>query len=117
MNDYFKDICDWRDADERFVLHDHALDEGHGSLSIRGVAYRYVWIKRYWRVLGETEEQSKARGPMYELKLYTGEVRQDDGYKHALCSWGDTLEEALKRIEHCVCAWLDKKSKNSGDTP
>ena len=64
--DFFETISDWRDEDERGP---HIYRTFCGTLQTPLGELKYEGVERDWNVAGNTPEQNKALGRVYELKL------------------------------------------------
>lgn len=97
MTDYFKDICDWQDDDEKPP---EVYERFKGSLQLAdGRTLNYECMKRDWNCLGKTKAENKAHGPIYEVVCD----------KYGLVTVSKNKDTAIKKLE--VYLLLQEKTK------
>lgn len=128
MNDYFKDICDWQDEDERWKP--TVYQEFDNVFEYNGQSFRFHYKERDWDVLGLTPEENKAMGRMCVIEVNKEDMpmKAENVFPATVCH-GKSLADAVAGLKTILNFYFEikdmtrtefdawrQKSKNSGDT-
>ncbi len=108
MTDYFKDICDWQDADERYTP--AIYQDIHNVFEYKGHKFRLHITERDWNVLGNTPEQNKALGRMFVIEVNKEDMpmKAENVFPASVCH-GDSLKDAVASLKTILNFYLEIK--------
>ena len=110
--DFFREICDWRDEDQRFEPRVHRKVEGVIETALGPVAYSGVERDRH--ILGNTPGQNRALGRIFELKTVKPDIIFEAlGKKYAIeVETGKVLHNDKKKFANKVKNLKNEFGKN-----
>ncbi len=97
MNDYFKDLSDWEDADDRWRPTTYL--EIEDTVTLGGVEYTYYYAEHDWWVMGQTREENLALGHCHEIRLEDGSLPMKSGGVFMASVYGVSFKEAMTRMK------------------
>lgn len=108
MTDYFKDICDWQDENERFQPKTYV--EYDDVLEYKGTRYRYHYTERDWNVLNHTKEQNLAMGRICVIQVNKEDmpVKAENVFPCTVVH-GPSLEKTLEHLKIMLDIYLEMK--------
>lgn len=108
MNDYFKDICDWRDESDKPP---RVYLEFNDVLDYKGHRYRYYYIEREWKILRGDASPSKR---CCEILIDQNDLpMRAKNWTACGAVWGGNYEEALQRMKTNIDFYLQIKDFSS----
>lgn len=108
MTDYFKDICDWRDEDERWKP--TTYQELDDVFEYGGQTFRFHYTERDWNVLGQTPEENKAMGRCCVIQVNKDDMPMKAENVHpATVVHGKSLKEAVQHLKTILNLYLEIK--------
>lgn len=95
MNDYFSDICDWRDGDDWEPQTYLTVED---SVVIDGIQYDYTYVERDWYVLGKSKAENLAMGHCHVITVNSPMPCKNPKLRFCSVVCGDSFEQAMKHL-------------------
>ena len=108
MTNYFENICDWRDEEERWQPTIYL--EFDDVFEYRGQSFRFHYKERDWDVLGRTPEENKAMGRCCVIEVNEEDMRiKAENVSVGSVVHGESLEEAKERLKTILDIYFQLK--------